>query len=649
MGIARGTRRGRIVIGLAAAASAGLMAVTSAGAAAGAPRTRVPSMSSSPSTSLAAYSASFGFTGHAGLYAYGMGFDYTDNTILVGDLWNYVVRRFTESGTKDGVVSKIAPRGAMGGIGAPFGVTSDSLGDVWVADQSNSRIVEFSHTGTWIQTIGSGGGPNPGENYPVGCGNGSTTIPTHLTVDPGNGDVYVSDPRCHAVYVYNNVGVYQRSFTWNIKGTPIPRGIAMDAQGNLYVAEFNTRKIYLFNKAGQQLGVFQGAPDGTDMADVRGIAVDNLNGRIYAVGAEFNKVVVFSFQGTYLATWSSAGATNFSSIRFVTADQVGDVYVSDIYGYIVWKFDKNGKLLAWATPAAPPPNGGWNQVNGIAVDPSTGYLYAVDTFGNRVQVFNTSAGMSCPSKTSCAAFVEAFGQRGPLTPNSPNLDYPHVVAIGTQHDLWMDGTNSLIHWDISTIPPTFLGTQGVHGRELAAFKNGPQGLQVAPFGTNSSAIYTVDTGNCRVQIFDYSGNLLAHMGGCGSGADLMSAPRQLTVDALHHHVYVADTGHNRVVEYDTSTGHIIATFTSAGGVHLSQPRGVTIDPTGTWVYVGDSNNNRVVRVHADLSAASAVVVTTGSDTPEGSFGGPEWLAFGPDGRLFVSDNNQVVYAFTIIG
>jgi DNA-binding beta-propeller fold protein YncE len=641
MGIVRGTRRGRAVIGLAAAASASLLAVNGAAAA-----TRA-----APATSLAAYSASFGFDKHAGLYGYGMGFDSTDNTILVGDLWNYRVVRYTEGGTKASpfVVSKLAGRGVSGGIGAPFGVASDPSGNVWVADQSNSRVVEFNHTGTWLQTIGSGGGPSPSENYPVGCGNGKMTIPTHLTIDPTNGDVYVTDPRCRAVYVFNSSGVYQHTFTWSIKGTPIPRGIGMDAAGNVYVAEFNTRKIYVFNKAGQQLSVFQGAPNGTDMADVRGIAVDNVNSRVYAVGAENNKVVVFSLSGTYLATWSSAGASPFNSIRFVTTDQVGDVYVSDLYGYIVWKLDKNGSPLPWATAAQPPPNGGWNQLNGIAVDPSTGYLYGVDTFGNRVQVFNT-VGESCPSLTSCAAFVEAFGQRGPLTPNSPNLDYPHVVAIGTAHDMWMDGTNSLLHWDISTQPPTFLGTQGVHGRELAAFKNGPQGLQVAPFGTTTSAIYTVDTGNCRVQIFDYSGNLLAHMGGCGSGPDLMNAPRQLTVDAVNHHVYVADTGHNRIVEYDTTTGHIIATFTSAGGVHLSGPRGVALDPTGTWIYVGDSDNRRVVRVHADLSASSAAVVTTGSDDPQGDFAGPEWLAFsGVDGRLFVSDNNQTAYAFTITG
>jgi DNA-binding beta-propeller fold protein YncE len=141
------------------------------------------------------------------------------------------------------------------------------------------------------------------------------------------------------------------------------------------------------------------------------------------------------------------------------------------------------------------------------------------------------------------------------------------------------------------------------------------------------------------------------MGSCGNGPDQMAVPRQLDVDPTRGVAYVADTGHSRVVEWDLNTKHIVATFSGPiGSRSLNFPRGVALDPTRTWLYIGDSGNNRVVRVHTDLSASSAVVVTTGADTPEQSFGGPEWLTFsGNDGRLFLSDNNQVIYAFTITG
>ena len=40
---------------------------------------------------LVSFYKSIGFSGPAGLYAYGMDWDSTDNTILVGDYWNYRV------------------------------------------------------------------------------------------------------------------------------------------------------------------------------------------------------------------------------------------------------------------------------------------------------------------------------------------------------------------------------------------------------------------------------------------------------------------------------------------------------------------------------------------------------------------------------
>jgi DNA-binding beta-propeller fold protein YncE len=654
----RSRSRKRTGLTALAVGAVGALLATSAAASA-APR----SSAVTNAGALAAYSSSFGYDGHAGLYAYGMGYDATDNTVLVADLWNYAVKRFDTSGNFIKVVSHVAQRGATGGIGAPFGVTADSAGNVWVADQSNSRVVEFSHTGTWLQTIGNGGGGtdanHPGHVYAVGCGSGMTTIPTHIVIDPTNSDVYVSDPRCGNVYVFSSTGTYLRQFTWNLGGgkKPITRGVGMDTAGHVYVAEFNTKNVYVFDKSGTQLSAFQiSAAHPHDISDARGLAVDNVNHHVYVVGAQNNKVVVYNFDpatgaGTYATSWSQASPTvPFNSIRFVTTDNAGNVYVSDLYGYLVYKFDATGTgtLLSWATPAAPPPNGGWNQLNGVAVDPATGNLYGVDTFGNRVQRFGTTNGQSCTSITSCGAFQLAFGQRGPQNPNSPNLDYPHEVAIGTQNDIWMDGQNVLLHFGLDG---TYLGSLGIHGTGLSQFKNGPQGIQVAPFGSTSSAIYTVDAGNCRIQIFDYTGNLLSFMGGCGKGTDQMTAPRQLAVDATNHHVYVADTGNSRVVEWDTTTKHIVATFSGpVSAQKLNQPRGVALDPTGTWLYIADSTNSRVIRIHTDLSAASAVVVTTGSDIPvKGKFTGPEWMTFGPDGRLFVSDNNQSIYAFTITG
>ena len=60
-------------------------------------------------------------------------------------------------------------------------------------------------------------------------------------------------------------------------GTPIPRGVAEDAAGNIYVAEFNSRKIFVFSAMTRKImGVI--GPQ-SDENDVRGIDIDPVEPR----------------------------------------------------------------------------------------------------------------------------------------------------------------------------------------------------------------------------------------------------------------------------------------------------------------------------------------------------------------------------------
>ncbi len=615
-----------------------------------APAASAVSSQAQGSAALAAYSASYGFVGHAGLYGYGMGFDPKNQRILVGDVWNYRVQVFGETGNHLLTIAHTAARGAPGGTGSPFGVAGDPDGNVWVADQSNARVVEFDSSGNWIQTIGDGGGPNPAENYAMGCGGGSMKTPTSLVVDPASRDVFVSDVNCRNIWEYDKTGNFVRQFYSNsVANKPVPRGIGLDSASppNLYMVDFSGL-VSVFNESGALLRKFPTIPNPTDVADPRGLAVDNVNHRVYIVGAQNQKVVVLSTSGSYIATWSSAGATPFNSIRYVTTDQVGNVYVSDMYGYTVHKFDSNGNVLPWATPPQPPPNGGWNRLDGVATDSVNGDVYGADSFANRVQYFATSGGQSCPSKSNCLAFQGVFGQRGPSNPNTPDLNYPHVAGVDhNANALFVDGTNSVLRF---TLNGQFVSGWGSEGKGVGQFSNGPQGLRVVPSGNGNGTIYAVDPGNCRLQVFDYTGKLLSYMGSCGRGTDQMIQPRELEVDPGRNVAYVTDTGNNRVVMWDLATKHIVATLSGLVAGQQLQPAGLAIDPSGTWLYIGDLANKRIVRVSASDLSSGAVTVTTGADTPQHGFKGPVWMQFsGFDGRLFVSDDNQTIYAFTITG
>jgi hypothetical protein len=108
------------------------------------------------------FQKSYGFSGPAGIYAYGMEWDASDNTILVGDYWNYRVQRFSATGTHLATYADVTGPKANGGIAsAPYDIASDPTDPVgggssfWAADQGSSNFAEFSHSGAWLQTIGA--------------------------------------------------------------------------------------------------------------------------------------------------------------------------------------------------------------------------------------------------------------------------------------------------------------------------------------------------------------------------------------------------------------------------------------------------------------------------------------------------------------
>ena len=245
----------------------------------------------STGTGLVQFQKAIGFSGPAGLYAYGMDWDSTDNTILVGDYWNYRVWRYTTDGQLVGSVSQHALGGLSGGITALYDVEADPTdlnsggkAALWVADQGSSRFVEFDHNGKWLQTIGkmNAGQPtgtdaqHPGHSYAQGCDNGQMQIPTHIAVDTvfATHYIYVSDPRCRNVYIFDHQGGFHGQLDWTGSGvaTPIPRGVAEDAAGNIWVAEYSSRRIFVFDPATKRI-IGSIGPQ-SDENDVRGIDVD---------------------------------------------------------------------------------------------------------------------------------------------------------------------------------------------------------------------------------------------------------------------------------------------------------------------------------------------------------------------------------------
>jgi sugar lactone lactonase YvrE len=168
---------------------------------------------------------------------------------------------FSESGNNcvrkispTGIISTFAGSGISGFSGdggpaasarlsAPDGVALDSNGNVYIADEDNNRIRKVDSSGI-ISTF-AGGGSDYSEG--VVATTAYMSYPKGVAVDP-SGNVYFSEyGQVRRISVSGIISTYAGKPDATVRGDDgpavaakvyDPRGIAFDASGNLYIAEF---------------------------------------------------------------------------------------------------------------------------------------------------------------------------------------------------------------------------------------------------------------------------------------------------------------------------------------------------------------------------------------------------------------------------
>lgn len=167
-----------------------------------------------------------------------------------------------------------------------------------------------------------------------------------------------------------------------------PTSVALDSQGNAYVADEWLNRISIFTKDGDWIGKWgtPGAADG-ELNRPAGLAF-SADDRLYLVDSRNHRIQVFTKDGKFLSKWgrNGSGAGEFNYPWGITIDKQGDVYVADWRNDRIQKFTPDGQfLLTFGRPGRG--EGEFNRPTGVAVD-KDGTIYVTDFKNDRLQVFD---------------------------------------------------------------------------------------------------------------------------------------------------------------------------------------------------------------------------------------------------------------------
>jgi streptogramin lyase len=326
--------------------------------------------------------------------------------------------------TNAGVVTTLAGSSSAGfvdGTGviaqftSPSIIAVDASGTIYVADVFGCAIRKITPAGV-VSTLAGG----EGSDYKDGTGSAAMFVRVGGIAVDANGTVYVTDSLIHVIRKITPEGVVTTfAGTPNIFGYtdgPLasalfaqPQGLAIDAAGNLYVAEPYNHLIRKITPAGEVTTVagtqgVSGSLDGTGVnASFNrpyGITVD-ANGNLYITDNGNHMIRKISSEGvvTTLAGTTTKGgvdgigsAARFSGPRGISVDTNGNLYVGEYNNNAIRKIAiATGEVTSFAgvTNAkgyvdAAGSDARFSTPQGVAVGPD-GYIYVADTDNNMIR------------------------------------------------------------------------------------------------------------------------------------------------------------------------------------------------------------------------------------------------------------------------
>ena len=177
-----------------------------------------------------------------------------------------------------------------------------------------------------------------------------------------------------------------------------PNGVAVDGEGNIFVADTGNNRIQKFTEEGQFFGEVS--------CNSNGIAFNTSNGKLYVSDQPKHQVVIFNSDLTLSATFGGEGSAKgkFDCPYDIAFGSTGDVFIVDSGNSRIQVFTANGKFSRIIEKNEARAYGPLNNSIGVAVN-TDGVTFVSDYWDNNVSVFDRYGHFM----SSCGGFRNPYG------------------------------------------------------------------------------------------------------------------------------------------------------------------------------------------------------------------------------------------------
>jgi sugar lactone lactonase YvrE len=365
---------------------------------------------------------------------------------------------------------------------SPTFLTLDQAGDLYFADLSTYKIYKISQ-GSITTVAGNGSAGYSGDNGPATQAQIYPFL-SNVAVDAA-GNVYIADTQNSVIRkVIAATGVITTvagngSAGYSGDNGPAtqaqlqrPRGVSVDAAGNLYIADTNNQRIRMVSAStgaittvvGNATGLGYSGDGGpatqAHIGSPRAIAIDSA-GNLYVpdvANCVIRKVnaatqIITLYAGSYQCGFSGDGGAATSAKLYepesATLDAAGNLYITDIFNAVIRKVNSaTGTITTYAGIYNPSVDSSGNPITNL---PSSGdggpankayflqtYGIAIDTAGNLYATDSNSVSQII-RKITAAAFPLTFASID-VGASSP----PQTVTVGNTGNQPLQLTNLAI-------------------------------------------------------------------------------------------------------------------------------------------------------------------------------------------------------------